>query len=624
MRRLALLAFLFVSVPAFAEPLARDSAAVERMRKDLFFLAGPDCEGRGVGTAGLDKAAEHIAAAFKASGLKSANPDGSYFQRFKLNNFPEITGPSTLSFSGSDDKKISVSANTEFKPSGLSSGGKVSAGIVFVGHGITAPNLKYDDYAGIDVQGKWVIVIRRTPRPTKDRDGRFDTSVPAGSDSPYSALVSKLDNAWSHKAAGVIFVSDTVTAGDADRLMNFDDHKFIEVAARFPVLHVKRETASRLLHDALGKSLKDLEAENDKELKPVSVELKGWQANAEVGVLRKQVQVKNVVGVLEGSGPLADETIVVGAHYDHLGYGDGPLSAGGSAAQGKMHYGADDNGSGTTGILELARRFGAMKDRRGRRLVFICFTGEERGLLGSKHYCEHPLFPLAKTAAMVNLDMIGRLRRGPGDWLGLSVKPRMVVYGTGTGDGFDRTIDAAEERYRLKILKVPGGIGRSDHESFYRKHVPVLFLFTGLHDEYHRPTDTPDKIDFPAMATVVGLTEDLVNDLGSTLVRPRYHEQSGGFEDPLNPTPPRPGVSLGVRPDYAYQGGDGMRIDGVTAGRAAEKAGLKEGDVIIAIDGVPVRSLNGYMAALVGKKRGNTLEVTVLRGGKKTMFKVVP
>jgi hypothetical protein len=624
-RRLPPIAVLLLPSLIVAQPPAPDQAAVERMKKDLYFLAGPECEGRGVGTAGLDKAADHITSSFKASGLKPAGKDGSYFQPFTLFNFPVIDGASSLTISGGpDDAKFPMGLNTDFKPSGLSSGGKRSAGLVFVGHGITAPKLNYNDYAGVDAKGKWVIVVRRTPRPEKDKDGRFDTGVPAGSDTPYAALITKLENAVEHKAAGILFVSDPVTAGEADRLMNFDDHKYVEIAAQLPVLHVKRAAISKVLHAAIGKTLSELEAENDKDLKPVSVELKDWHARAEVGVLRQQVSVKNVVGVLEGSGPLADESIVIGAHYDHLGYGDGPLSAGGNAAQGKPHYGADDNGSGTTGLLELARRFGAMKDRRGRRLVFIAFSGEERGLLGSKYYCANPIFPLAKTAAMLNLDMIGRLRPGPGDWLGLSTKPRMVVYGTGTGDTFDRTIDAAESRFGLKILKVPGGIGRSDHESFYKKHVPVLFLFTGLHDEYHKPTDTPDKIDFKAMATVVTMTEDLALDLSSTLTRPKYREQSGGFEDPLNPTPPRPGVALGVRPDYAYQGGDGMRIEGVTAGRAAEKAGLKDGDVIVDIGGIPVRSLNGYMAALVGKKRGDTIEVTVLRGAKKVMLKVVP
>jgi hypothetical protein len=496
--------------------------------------------------------------------------------------------------------------------------------VVFVGHGVTAPNLKYDDYAGVDVAGKWVVIIRRVPRPEQNKEGRFDTTTHPGFDSPYTALANKLDTAVAHKAAGILLVSDPVTASDADRLINFDDHKYADPPARLPVLHLKRAAASKLLEAGLGKKLTELEAENDKNLKPVSAELKGWTASAEVGVIRKAIPVTNVVGVLPGSGPLADETVVVGAHYDHLGYGSGPLSAGGGAAQGKVHYGADDNASGTTGLLELARRFGAMQDRRGRRLVFVAFTGEERGLFGSKFYCDHPAFPLDKTAAMVNLDMIGRLRVGPGDWLGLTQKPRMVVYGTGTGDTFDRTIDAAEQRYGLKILKVPGGIGRSDHESFYRKKVPVLFLFTGLHDEYHKPTDTPDKVDVPAMATVVGLTEDLVLDQATALARPRYTEQSGGFDDPLNPTPPRPGVAFGVRPDYAYMGGDGMRIEGVTAGRAAEKAGMKDGDVIVEIAGVPVRSVNGYMSALAGKKPGDTIEVVVLRGGKKVILKVVP
>lgn len=614
---------LFVAAPLSAQPSPADVASVERMRKDLVFLAGPECEGRGVGTAGLDKAADHVAAAFKQAGLKPAGKDASYFQPFTMNGFPDLDGPSTLAFAGAD-QKLAPEANVDFRPTGYSSGGKVAGKVVFVGHGVVAPNLKYDDYAGIDAAGKWVLVIRRTPRPDVNREGRFDTTVPDGVDSPYAALRLKLDAAVEHKAAGVIFVSDTVTAADTDRLIAFDDHKYADTPTRLPVLHMKRAIASKLLTAALGKSLADLEAANDKDLKPVSAELKGWTATADVGVIRKEVRVKNVVGVLDGSGPLADETVVLGAHYDHLGYGSGPLSAGGQKAQGQLHSGADDNGSGTAGLLELARRFGEMKDRRGRRLVFVAFTGEERGLFGSAYYCNHPLFPLNKTAAMVNLDMIGRLRTGPGDWLGLTTKPRMVVYGTGTGDTFDHTIDAAETRYGLKILKVPGGIGRSDHESFYRKKVPVLFLFTGLHDQYHKPTDTVDTIDFPGMATVVGLTEDLVLDLGTALARPRYREQTGGFEDPLNPTPHRPGVRLGVRPDYAYQGSDGMRIEGVTGGGAAEKGGLKDGDVITEIGGVPVRSVNGYMAALVGKKAGDTIEVVVLRGGKKTTLKLVP
>jgi len=623
-RRFAPILALCVAIPSFAEQPAAESLAVERMKKDLFFLAGPECEGRGVGTAGLDKAAEHIVASFKSSGLKAAGKNGTWFQPFTILNYPDLDGATTVSFNRPNAKALAFDADN-VKPIGFSSGGKFSSGVVFVGHGTVAPNLKYDDYAGLDVKGKWVIVLRGTPRPGVKGKDRFDAASPDG-ESPYSSLRLKFDTAVEKGAAGVIFVSDPVTAAEADAFIPFDRERYQQVSTKTPVLQLKRSAASKLLEAALGKKLADLEAENDKALKPVSTMLLEWTADADVGVSRKEVQVKNVIGVLEGSGPLADETVVIGAHYDHLGYGDGPLSAGGNAAQGKPHFGADDNGSGTTGLLELARRFGCMKDRRGRRLVFVAFSGEERGLLGSVEYCNAPAFPLAKTAAMVNLDMIGRLRVGAGDWLGFTQKPRMVVYGTGTGDTFDRAVDSAELRYGLKIAKVPGGIGRSDHESFYRKNVPVLFLFTGLHDQYHKPTDTPDTIDFRAMNTVVNLTSDLVQELSSSLARPKFQQASGGFEDPLSPRAemPRPGVRLGVRPDYAYQGTDGMRIEGVTGGGAAEKGGLQEGDVIVDIAGVPVRSVNGYMAALVGKKPGDTIDVTVLRGGKKVKLPVKP
>lgn len=618
-RRLLPLALVVaLAGPASAQPSPQDAEAVERMKKDLFFLAGPDCEGRGVGTAGLDKAADHVAAAFKAAGLKPGGKDGSYFQPFTMSGFPALAGDTTLAFAGPDGKAVAVEADADFRPTGYTFGGKHAAGVVFVGHGISAPNLKYDDYAGVDAAGKWVVVVRKTPRPKETGDKRFDPASPPN-ESPYAALVTKLTTAAAHKAAGVLLVSDPTTAGETDPLVRFDEHKYADPPAKLPVLHLKRAAASKLLTAALGKSLEDLEAENDKDLKPVSAELPGWTAAAEVGVDRKDVPVRNVIGVVPGSGPLADETVVIGAHYDHLGN----FSAGsalGASGEGQTHYGADDNASGTTALLELARRFGGMKDRRGRRVVFIAFTGEERGLHGSKFYCEHPAFPHDTTAAMINLDMVGRMREGPGDWLGLSTRRQLQAWGTGTGDTFPRQVGAVEDRYGLRVRSVPAGTGPSDHDSFCRKGVPVLSLFTDFHSDYHRPSDTPDKIDLPGVLTVVGVAADLAADFAGAVSRPKFQE--------VKEEQPRPrvaqGVRLGVRPDYTYQGGDGMRIEGVTAGGAAEKAGLKDGDVIAAIDGVPVGTVNGYMAALVGKKPGTAIEVVVLRAGKKETVTVKP
>ena len=237
-------------------------------------------------------------------------------------------------------------------------------------------------------------------------------------------------------------------------------------------------------------------------------------------VKRTEYKVKNVVGVLEGTGPLADETVVIGAHYDHVGYGSFG-SLGGKDAKGKIHYGADDNASGTTGLIELARRFGAMKDRQGRRIVFIAFTAEERGLYGSIHYCKEPLFPLDKTAAMINMDMIGRTKPVPADWLGIwGMKDRLVVYGTGTADTFEDSSTTSAASPTSSSARMAAGTGPSDHDSFYRKKVPVLFLYTGTHGEYHRPTDVPEKINVEGMKKVADLVQALAENLATVETRP--------------------------------------------------------------------------------------------------------
>ena len=316
---------------------------------------------------------------------------------------------------------------------------------------------------------------------------------------------------------------------------------------------------------------------------------------------------------------------MIGAHYDHLG--DGRYgSMGGSKANGKTHFGADDNASGTTGVLELARRYGAMKDRAGRRIVLIAFSGEERGLLGSVHYCKNPAFPHESTAAMVNLDMIGRSKEVPGDWLELTKKDRLVVYGTGSGDTLDALVTEKNKKYDFKLSKLPAGTGPSDHDSFYRKKIPVLFFYTGTHDQYHQPTDTPDLINVPAMRKVVDLVQDLTDTLTTVPTPPKYLVTRDQWTDPTSPhatTMKMTGPKLGVRPDYSYEG-DGMRLEGVTPNGAAEKAGLKEGDVVVELAGKPTKTVGGYMTVMNTLKPGVAADVVVLRGGKKVTLRVTP
>ena len=612
----ALGALLALAAPAPAQK-PFDDPVLDRMQKDIFFLASPECEGRGVGTKGIDKAADYIAAAFQKAGLKPAMKDGSFFQPFTVPMPPSLGKPTALTFRGPDAKK-EPALDSDFAVMGFSRTGQAKADLVFAGYGITAPALKYDDYDGLNVEGKIVVVLRRTPRYDEKGDKRFDTTVPDGETSPHAAFVTKIELAAKHKAAALIIVNDTTAAaGDADPLPKFDEFATGTTPAKFPVLMVKRAVLDDLLAAGKHKSLKGLEAAIGDKLKPQSFALTGWTADAQVTVERKDVPAKNVVGVLEGSGPLKDETVVIGAHYDHVGYGE-YNSAGGTAAKGKIHYGADDNASGTTGLIELARRYGEHPNRRGRRLVFIAFSGEEMGLVGSKFYCKEPLFPLDRTVAMLNMDMIGRTKPVPVDWLGLFGKrDQLLVYGTGSGGAFDGMVDAVGRKFDFKVSKIPAGTGPSDHDSFYRKQVPVLFLFTGFHGEYHRPTDVPEKINVPGMKKTTDFAETLADDVLTRAERPKYlvvPEGHGGGTVRLN------GPRLGILPNYLYEG-TGVLLESVSPGGVAEKAGLKDGDVIVEIGGKPTPNVTAYMGVMATQKPGTTVDVVVERKGKKLTLK---
>ncbi|MBA4187688.1 MAG: aminopeptidase [Planctomycetaceae bacterium] len=621
----AILAGLILVVAAQSAPAQKpyDDPVLERMRKDIFFLAGPECEGRGVETKGIEKAADYVVDAFKQAGLKPAMKDGSYFQPFTITAGVKLDKPTTLSLSGPGDVTKELKLGTDYNPMGFCPTSKANAGLVFVGYGITAPKLKYDDYEGVDVAGKIVVMLRRIPRYAEKGDKRFDTTAASSDDSEYAPFVYKIENAVAHKVAGIIMVNDTTAAGPRDPLPQFLNHAMGTEPAPFPVMFVKREVLDPLIATGPVRTVVDIETLIDKDLKPRSFEIKGWKAGAEVTVKKTEYKCKNIVGVLEGAGPLADETVVIGAHYDHVGYGTF-ASLGGKTAEGKIHYGADDNASGTTGLIELARRFGAIKDRQGRRLVFIAFSAEERGLFGSQHYCKNPLFPLDKTTSMINMDMIGRTKPVPTDWLGLAEKKdRLIVYGTGTGDGFDKLVDLTNGKVEFRVTKLAAGSGPSDHDSFYRKKIPVLFLYTGTHGEYHRPTDVPEKINVPGMKKVTDFVQILAEDL-TTRDRPKYQVTKDPWRDPTETASPRPmGPKLGVLPDYNYEG-EGMRLEGVSPGGAAEKGGLKDGDVIVEIGGKPVKNVGGYMTAMSAQKAGTTVEVIVLRKEKRVPLKVTP
>jgi hypothetical protein len=586
---------------------AGDEASETRMRQDVTFLASDACEGRGVETKGIDLAADYIASEFKKAGLKAGGADGSYFQPFAINGFPVLEPGSRLTLQGPTGQEIELRSDADYRVMGLSGSGQVTAPVVFAGYGVTSQDkdLRYDDYQGLDVAGKIVVVLRKTPRP-----GDASAAFGGPSSAYYGELTNKVANAKEHHAAAILFVSDHDTASSADTLMDFS-YTAYQASAGLPAIHVRRSVLDALLRSTVDESLRDLERDIDRDVKPRSASLAGWTARLDLRIHRPNIAAKNVVGVLEGSGPMADQTVVVGAHYDHLGYGGfGSLAK--NPGEKAIHHGADDNGSGTTALLELARRLGQEVDRGRRRLVFIAFSGEERGLLGSEYYCKHPLFPLANTVAMVNMDMVGRLRPDTD-----TKKDKLIVYGTGSAKAFDTLLGSLNAKYDFKLQKTPTGMGPSDQQSFYVKNVPVLFFFTGDHPDYHRPSDTADKINTAGMAKVVDFITELMDYLEAVPERPEFVRVAGSSQA----TPHARGPRLGIRPTYGDDK-EGVLLSGVTEGTPAAKAGLREGDRIMEMAGKPVRTLESYMALMAGYKRGDVIELGLFREGKKMTIKV--
>lgn len=308
----------------------------------------------------------------------------------------------------------------------------------------------------------------------------------------------------------------------------------------------------------------------------------------------------NVVGFLDNGAPY---TIVIGAHYDHLGLGHDKNSRDANP-EGKIHNGADDNASGTSGVLELANYFSNNKKTEKYNFLFMCYSGEELGLIGSKKWCDAPSYPLEKITYMINMDMIGRLN---------DTTKKIIVYGVGTSPVWVPIIDSINTT--LSIKKDSAGIGPSDQTSFYLKNIPVLHFFTGQHQDYHKPSDDADKINYEGEAAVL---EYIIRVINAT-----NNSDKLSFLKTRNPDTGKASfkVTMGVMPDYAFEG-KGLRIDGVTDGKPAANAGIQKGDIVIRMGDMEIKDVQEYMKALSKHKKGDTVPVKVLREGKEVDLKV--
>ncbi len=579
-----------------------DAELAAKLQTHVKYLASDELEGRGSGSAGNRKAAEYIAGFFKQNSIPPLG--SSYFQEFNVptaitladgNKFGlEITVQQIgVPIDQAKPVKVNWKVGNEYTPLSFSENGTATGKLLFAGYGITAPDLQYDDYAGIDVKGNFIIVIRGTP-DGDDNHGKF---------SSFSSLRSKMLTAREKGAAGIIFISP---AGDgADSLMELTMGT-ADKNSGLIALHAKRMAASKLF--PRDRALVAADAQILKTKKPNSFEIQNLKLTVTVQLTRVESPTSNVIAVVRGTNPaLANEYIVAGAHYDHLGWGEeGTLYAG---KEKKIHYGADDNASGTSGIMELAAIIAHNPVERP--VVFMLFSGEEHGLLGSAHYIKNPLIPLENTVCMFNMDMIGRLKDN-----------KINVQGVGTSSRWQNLIDSLGKVYSFTISTAADGFGPSDHSSFYSKDRPVLFIFTGLHSDYHRPTDTWDKINYEGEASVVRFAESALRTIAHTAEKPDFikvkstsTQTTGGFK-----------VSIGIIPDYS-DNPKGLKITGVREGSPAEKGGMQADDIIVKFGSTTIKNIYDYTAVLGQSKAGEKLKVVVLRGpkeDKEVTLEVVP
>ena len=598
-RALVVLWLFALSLIAADAPTTVGTADQQRFLTDIKTLTVPKMEGRGDGTKGLRRAARLIEQRYKSLGLQPAGKNG-FFQPFDV-----ITGRRLRSGNRLQEAPHMQDAAIEhgsfklledFVPLSFSANGSVNAPLVFVGYGISAPEFSYDEYQGLDTKGKIVLVLRGELPSLSARS-------PERGHTPHESVISKAINAKNHGAAGVILVNGKLAKGEEDFLPRFGDAEGPEDVGIL-CLQVKNAVADAWLRNR-GKSLLEVQRQIDDSAQPSAALTGGRVAlslSATVNIETIHATVNNVLAYLPGK---TDEYVILGAHYDHLGRGQSHSLA--PSQIGQIHPGADDNASGTAGVLELARLFAPLKGELQRGILFANFAGEELGLLGSAAWVKNPTLPLDKAVAMLNMDMIGRIK-----------DDKVYIGSLGTGSSFQSILEQAESNTTFKYENSPGGYSSSDHTSFVTKRIPVLFFFSGLHSDYHKPSDTWEKINADSAAHLLDLVSNIALRIDTASDRPAF---VAVVED-SNPHAGTPssggggyGPYFGSIPDFG-QTENGVRFSDVKPGSPAAKAGFQAGDVLVQFGNKPIKNLYDFTDALRRSKIGDVVQVTVLRDGK--------
>lgn len=577
------------------------------LRGEVEWLADPARDGRMTGTAGSQASANWLADYFRQAGLQSFSD--KFATPFQFNAGERVLPDKTqLEIAANSSRPLRAKLDQDFRPLPFSESGEASGEVVFAGYGLVAPSdhgARYDSYAGLDVKDKIVLILRYVPESVEPAR-RAQLNRYAGL--RYKAMLAR------ERGAKAVLVATGPNSPHAGELVPLTSD-FTNSASGIVAASINRKTVDALLASS-GKTLKALQTALDKENPHVKTtfELPNVKARLACGVEHLKKNDANVIGYIPPSpNSSSDEYVVVGAHYDHLGHG-GTSSLDRLGEENKIHPGADDNASGVAWVMEqaasLARERAEHAEKFRRGIIFACWSGEEIGLIGSAAFCEHPPVPLGKVVAYVNADMIGRMHDN-----------KLTVQGAGSSHAWRRLIEKRNVPAGFNLTLQDDPYLPTDVTSFYTKNVPVLNFFTGGHEDYHRPTDTADKLHYKDLARVTKFTRDLVLDLAQGAQRPDLAkvERSAlgsGAREMLR-------TYLGTIPDYTTEV-KGVKLSGVRGGSPAEKAGLRGGDVIVEFAGQKIANIYDYTYALDAAKIGKPTHMLIERDGKRVPITVTP
>lgn len=524
---------------------------VPRLKYHVHYLADDSLQGRQTGSAGEAAAAAYLIQQFKEMGLQPAGDAGTYKQAFSFTARQEFGKKNVLSINGQKQRWL-----TAFYTLPQSASGKITGDLVSVGYGISNAKLEHDDYTGKkDLKGKVFLIQLNSP----------DGNNPHGKFGADAQIDRKIKLAAEMGAAGVIFFP-----GSAEDVLPADKLDRRTQQLELPAVCLRWEAWEKVRDTPLLK------------------------AQIETEIVRHQISGHNVIAYADKGAPY---TLVIGAHYDHLGMGEYGSSL--HVGEPAIHNGADDNASGTAGLIELARYYAAKKNSPY-NFLFMGFSGEELGLLGSAYFAKNPTVSLDKLAAMINMDMIGRLD---------STSRQLGVNGVGTSPIWPVLADSLKGN--LNIRTTESGTGASDHTSFYLQDIPVLHYFTGTHSDYHKPSDDAEKLNYAGMADVVNYIIRMINAMEDG-ERPTFVKTS----DSDSRSAPRFKVTLGIMPDYFYEG-RGIKVDGVSPDKPAAKAGVLKGDLLVEMGAYELSDMQAYMQALAAFEKGAQTTLTIIRGDQK-------